>query len=366
MKVKHILLPLAFIILALLFAYGNLIAINFRGIRNEENIYLATIFLIISTLFLGFKKIEFNKTNFLILSFFILFWIVVFISIYINDELKIIMVLTYLVLPLIILLNANVSKHLNIVLLAVVVSGIPLLVNIQESNSFGLIITICFVALYSIDFSDKIRYYMIIFSPLTVYFVYITESRTTLLSYSIFITIYYLKHFLFKKQSIKNWMFSTGLMLIILLMGMSFINNFVNLIFYKRANTTSNFLADRQIFWLGTVRDGVTWLGNGKNYFINSFGIGDSHNIFIEILGLYGFIAIAFFVIVIILLLKKLFFIKNEKKYLPLFFFIYFFATGFAENLSFLDNRLITYHVLFLVFVSYVLNLKLKSEDELV
>ncbi|WP_424960618.1 O-antigen ligase family protein [Macrococcus brunensis] len=348
----------------LIFLYCHLLSINYNQLNTEENIYKVSIILFLSTFLFGFKLIKFDKNTIRILIVYILFWISCLVSMNEHHELRNEIALVYLILPLLVLLNNKIYMNFKPLLISSAISILPLLVNIQHSNTFGLLVTLGFVCLFIAFTNVSNLYFMMMVLPFSLFFIYETGSRTALLSFVIFIT-FYLIYFL-RKRRVTYLSFLINVVFLIALVAFSVpvITRFIDLVFHKRSNTNDNFLADRQIFWEGTIQYGVRLWGNGKNFFMQNFSIGDSHNLFIEILGIYGLLPLMIFLVFVLTLIIGIFSGFRFSKYKAAYFFMFFFLTSFTENLFFIYNRLIVYHFIFILFVTYVINRQSKNEEE--
>ncbi|TDM03371.1 oligosaccharide repeat unit polymerase [Macrococcus hajekii] len=365
MAIKNLYKLFLIIYFSILFFYCHLISINYNQINTEENIYKFSFILFISTFIVGFKLISFNKNSINLVVTYVLFWISCMVSMRFNHEFKIEILVVYLVMPVIILLNQRIYSNFNLFLMSGAISILPLIYTVQSSNTFGLLIALGFVCFF-IAFTKKENIYLMMWIlPIALYYIYLTGSRTTLLSFVIFISFYFIYFLRKRRLTYFNFLLNIIFLIFLVIFSIPIVNKFIELIFHKRSNTGNNFLADRQIFWEGTIKYGIKAWGNGKDFFVEYFSIGDSHNLFIEILGIYGMIPLILFIIFLFNIARSIFVQSSFLNYKAFYFFSYFFLTSLTENLFFIYNRLIVYHFIFLIFVSYIINRQNKLEDEI-
>lgn len=351
-------------LLAFLFGYSNLIAIDYNNFRTEENIYLFSYLTLLATFIFGFKPTKFTKQGSTIVLVYIVFWIATFYSVNLHSYLNINQILIYMLIPFFVLINEKVHQNFKIISLALFIGALPLIVNIQSSNTFGLIVALSFIGFMNYASKRGSAFYALAISPVFVYIVFLTGSRTALVAFILSLTIYLLSYMIKKRKSIKSVLINIIIIIIFFTSVLLVVDEIVKLIFSKRSNTSSNFLADRTLFWEGTVKYGVKAWGNGPNFFLNNFRIGDSHNILIEILGVVGLVPLVLFILFLVMLLYTVMVNKLDGKHIILSFFVFYILSGMTENLFMLDNRLITFNSYFIVVLNTLLHgLKFKLKN---
>src|SRR5690606_9951615 len=78
-----------------------------------------------------------------------------------------------------------------------------------------------------------------------------------------------------------------------------------SLMFGKYVRSYQDISSGRSRIWLGTLKTGVCLFGNGEEYFMRTYNIGDAHNTFIQILGAYGLLSFILFIIIYVYIIIK-------------------------------------------------------------
>src|SRR5699024_8824106 len=106
------------------------------------------------------------------------------------------------------------------------------------------------------------------------------QSRTALLTYIGVSVLYMLYNHIIKKQNKTVISISKDILLIFGLIIIIFLtyDNIMNLLFGKWANSNLDLTSGRSLMWEGTFTTGINILGNGEEYFMNTYNIGDAHN----------------------------------------------------------------------------------------
>lgn len=116
-----------------------------------------------------------------------------------------------------------------------------------------------------------------------------------------------------------------------------------NPLYYKKSNT---FLGDRGYIWQDVLNNNSKLFGQEHDFFSMNYSLRDSHNIFIQTLGIYGVITsiilILFVIYVFILCIKQ-----NNKQ--GLVFLLAYIGIGMTENILFFETRFIIVSVLFYI-----------------
>ncbi|MGX7092018.1 O-antigen ligase family protein [Hutsoniella sourekii] len=208
-------------------------------------------------------------------------------------------------------------------------------------NTFGIIaLQATFSSVYLIY--DKIKnkekniIYFVLILFLSIWCMLASGSRTVLLSF-IFFLIPISTVLIFENlHKIYKWIFP--LIIFSGILYYFFQDIFYNSIFLKFKSTISNdlLLSKRDVIW-NLVLDDSRLFGHGENYFLNDVGI-EGHNIFIQTLGYYGWVAvilqIVFFALVLYLSFKFAIKLKkNTYSLYPLSFTICFLVLGMAESI---------------------------------
>ncbi|NFP91580.1 O-antigen ligase family protein [Clostridium sporogenes] len=347
--------------------FGNLVTINAFHLKDKikEKWIIIFLFSIILLFFMlitkgnsNLKSIERrNKLKFMVL--WELFIVVTFISRYLHGEFSVFEFILFSVLVPVSFFNNKIQQYKNVILMASIISIIPLIHILGPMNSLGTIISIAGINLLNLLTIYKSRYrYVYIYISIIIFgtCIFITESRTALISFLIvsvmiiFTTLKEQNNSLMKY--IKN---SFKILLIIMLIYFSY-DYIYSLIFDKYSISSSDMLSGRKRIWIGTFRWGITLFGNGIEYFIYNYNIADAHNTFIEILGAFGLLSfISFILIYFYIIFKSL---RYFKKLEYICFFSLFLLLSLAENLFFINSRMIYSNILFLTYLGCLINEK--------
>lgn len=137
-------------------------------------------------------------------------------------------------------------------------------------------------------------------------------------------------------------------------------DNVNNLLFNKFANTQSDVTSGRMDFWYDLINNRIRLFGNDLDYY-SLYNVRDAHNTIIQLLIDYGVISIFIFLLILIFIIVRIIMLRNMEFIL---FFSGYFLLGMTENLLFIDNRLITFHILFFFYLGYIVNYKSSGKNE--
>lgn len=379
-------IKIAFLLICTAFLFlGNLISLNIfdLNVKIEHKWIIIFLFSIIQYLFIKNIDSDFNKTitrdkldKFKLSSLFpknidfnfkqmvsrnkgklkfVFLWEIFILSVFISKAIHgNFLLLEYILYSLIIpvvFFNKKILSYKKLFLISSIISAIPLLYVLSPSNTLGIIL-----CLTGINFINLLMIYdakdiyicilLIIFNIV----IFITKSRTSFIS---FLVVSILAFFiLFKKGN----SFIKNILLILLLLSLIYFSydNVYNLIFAKRINTPQRILAGREKMWFGTLKTGIRMFGNGEEYFMRFYDIGDAHNMFIQVLGAYGIFSCIILVIIYMYIFVKLFNISHKVEYIS--FFLGFSFLNIAENLFFINSKIILGNILFFMYLGCLIN----------
>lgn len=259
-------------------------------------------------------------------------------------------------------------SHIPIVLIPLVsgIDSFPYGGIFDNSNAFGLVAATIFAVLLAILLIniEKTLFYKkkpskikilgyILLASFSFLLVVISGSRTSFLAglVSIATGLFFIFLFSIKHKLTINLIFKTVASLPVLWLLYWLINKFIPITYYvndiilnKFDAKSSNVLAGRGLVWNQTLSEAKAF-GLGENYFEDRFGIG-SHNTFIHVLGVYGWVAAIVFTLLIILAVyycAKFTFSEHKYKYLPIIMMTTFVVLSMGENLFHKVTFLVTF-----------------------
>lgn len=316
----------------------------------KVNTFFTTIVIIyaISMIFSGVVNGSFRLLlNAVLFLLFYFSYSIIIPSIYINKTIPIIS-------------SSIIISHIPLLIVPLLINGIdtfPYRGIFLNSNAIGILSTTIFALLlanFSTKIEDffegKINFFNVKF--LSVFFGLIVITALAILSNSrtAFITIIVLLFVslslvffnVSKKLNITTSILKIFGILIIFLLFILILNQFIPI--FETINDTvinkfsvrqGNLLSGRQRSWQHAIQEAGLF-GNGQYYFVDSVGLG-SHNTFINILGIYGWIPVIIFIAMILVILYKA--VKygvsqiNQYKYYPILMIITFILLSFGENI---------------------------------
>jgi hypothetical protein len=354
-----------FFIASAILYFGNLITVNAYdlNIKIENKWVVAFIFSIVLICFMIITKYNaisepvIRNRKFRVMLLWEIFIVFIFLSKFLYGEFNLLEYLLYSILIPISFFNKKIQEYKNIILIASVFSIIPLIYILGPMNSLGIIMCIAGINLLNtlrIYNSKTIPIYIVI--VIFNIIIFITKSRTALIAFLfvsaivIFITL--------KKEKISfreliKIILKISVFVVLIYFSYDYISN---LIFGKYTISGSDILSGRRRMWVGTFQIGVKLFGNGENYFMYYYNIGDAHNTFIQILGAYGLLSFILFILICIYIIFKS--IKCFKKPEYICFFSAFLLLSLTENLFFINSRMIYANILFLTYLGCLINEK--------
>ncbi|WP_077706060.1 O-antigen ligase family protein [Virgibacillus dokdonensis] len=301
-----------------------------------------------SRLKLHLKKIIFIFTWELFICF-------IFYSKYTLNEFNMFEFLVYAVFVPIIFFTSNIYQYKFSVILSFIISLTPFLYLIRPNNpnnNLGIILCIAGILLLSLLRAKKINNKYIYISMLVFFlFLFLTQSRTAILSFFVVSTFYFFNDIM-KSNTSYIIIVKKIIALITILFGILLSYSFVMKMLIYKWGGSQDISSGRFEFWGSIINNGVTWFGKGENYFLD-YNLRDAHNIFIQVLSAYGFISFVFFVAISIYIFTKSIKLKNLE-YIS--FFIGFYLLGQFENLFFIDSRLMGIHIVYFVYLGCLMN----------
>jgi len=263
--------------------------------------------------------------------------------------------LLFIIIP-IVFFSQGILKYKNIILFSSIISFIPFLYFLQQWNSLGMLLCMMGIILLNIlhgkNVKDKYVYFLI--SVLGI-LIFITESRTSLIVFSFVAFIHiFIRNFRITNSYISFIKKMVTLVTIVLLIYLSYdvIND---LIFNKRSGTGDDLTSGRSDMWIGTIEYGLSMFGNGANYYMYIYNIGDAHNTFIQVLGEYGLISFIIFILIFFYIIYKSLRLENIEY---LCFFGGYFGLGLAETLLFVNIKFISIDIIFFLYLGALINEK--------
>lgn len=353
---------LLFLILVVFLILCNLIGVNAFDMNSKIKYKWIIIFAIcIVVIFFGIiikqnfisKQLKKNrKFGFMLL--WETFIIVTFISKLMHGEFLIFEFILYSAIIPASFFSVKIQSCKNTILIASIVSIIPLMSILGPLNSLGIIICIAGINSYNLlNIYEKKEIYTYIVLVLFGILIYITESRTSLIAFllvSALVIFPKLKH----NNSFKKLIVDFIIILFISVLIYFSYDYIYNLIFEKYTINNVDMFSGRSRIWIGTFETGITLFGNGEQYFMDTYHIGDAHNIFIEILGAYGLLSFISYILLYVYIILKA--VKNIKKTEYIFNFSAFLLLGMAENLLFINSRMLLVTILFFTYLGSLIN----------
>ncbi|KYC67055.1 O-antigen ligase family protein [Heyndrickxia coagulans] len=345
--------------------FGNLITnytIDPETIKNKWLVeFILAIILIFYTI-----NIKFSKQKLLFVFMWELFVFCIFFSKLLNESFNFFELIFYSICIPLTFFSFKIKKYKNILLFAFIISILPFFYLLRPeslgtgNNNLGIMFSIGGIAslnfLRNIRINNKLFYMFILFYTVVIY---LTRSRTSLIAFIIVALIYFISILLRKELNFYSYFKKISLMLFTLIITFYLVNKFfISLLFGKWNGTSNDITSGREEFWSDTVENGMTYFGNGENYFLK-YNVRDAHNIFFQILGDYGLISLIFFLLIFIFIVYKL---VKTKKIEYLCFFCGFFILGCAENLFFINSRLISIHLIFFMYLGCLIEEKNKDK----
>lgn len=344
---------LLFLTVALVFIMNLMMMNIFISYREVQNIWVFLLVYCFFIIIIVFRK-SFKKKN----IFFLLIWELlifsVFISKYIHGDFQILEYTLYSALVPFCFFTNHILKYKNTILLSYVVAGAPFLFFMGTSNNnLGMLLSMIGIVLLNILISKKVnnKYIYLIIFTFTIA-IYLTLSRTALVA---FLSIALLQIFIMIKR--ENASFLGFIRKIITIIALFIIIYFtseyiIDLIFSKYSASHLDITSGRETIWQSTIQTGLTWFGNGEDYF-SIYNVRDAHNSYIQVLGEYGFIGFILFVILSLYILIKLISVRKLDYFS---FFLGYFLLGLTENLFFINSRLIGFHLLLFLYLGCLVN----------
>jgi hypothetical protein len=357
MELKKINKIIVFLVTLILFTIGNFISLNIYGLNdNFENKWLILTILCFFILLLNANvKFVIKKNKIPIITLWEILIISIFISKYTHGTFSLPEFLLYSILIPFTLFNSKILGFKVPIMLASMFSIIPLIFFIGESNTLGVILSIAGINIINfLKIREVKEKYIYMFMLLIGILIFITSSRTSLISYIVIIATYMFIVLINNKAISYTRLLKKGIFLVFITIIIMFsIGKINNLLFEKYNHSNQDMLSGRGEMWEGTLNTGVHLLGNGESYFLHYYNIGDAHNTLIQVLGSYGTISSCVLLIIFIYIILRSLKLKNLVYFS---FFSAFFILGLAENLFFINSRMIHINILFLVYFGCLIN----------
>lgn len=211
---------------------------------------------------------------------------------------------------------------------------------------------------YMTNISDFI---LLIITFIAGLIVILMSSRTSMIAF--FISMICL--FIMRYRKKKSWPVKlTALFIVLLVLIVRFRDKLLSVLVYKWANRGyegTSVLTGRGDIWKNELKTDWTIWGNGRNYFNSVYHHNDAHNIFIQVLGRYGTIALIIFIIFSFSIVIMAFKMKSDSKTYVLPIVIAYFIVGMFENVLFIDCKMYIPSITFLIVAS-----KLISDEYLI
>jgi len=364
LKIKFNYNCLILIVYIIVILVGNKIALSGFSLDNTNNKYMG---ILLSCIFVALiKKLRYEKTGKKVKLFTIL-WVIFCCLIWwskkIHDEINYIDLMTLLIIVPIFFFKQGCFNIENHITLACLINLFPLILVLKSNNTLGILIT--FVGIVCINHNirkmanreEVIQYILMVgFFALLIF---ATKSRTAFVTFIVVSIINYIYIIKQNKLSIRKIFKCFLIILLIMLLSQYFLEFADKFLFGKYIKTRDNITSGRMQMWEGILSDDITLLGNGKEYFLKNFHIGDAHNVYFQILGHYGVIALAIYIIISIYIVAKV--LKKKRKLECINFFLGYFMIGMFENIFIADTRFIMCNLLFFTYISILL----KNDEEI-
>lgn len=292
-----------------------------------------------------FKLKELNVNEKKRIKLFIILWGIFIISItcskIIHKEINLIDdLILFFVVPIFFFINNsyNTNKHLA---LAAIMNVIPVLVIMKEVNTIGVILAFAGVLAINLAY-DKLRQRNMILTYVMIAVVFagliiLTKSRTALLA---FLFVAFINFILLiiqsnnRKQAIKKTII---IIIVVLLLAPFIIPNLYKLIFEKYSESSTNMTSGRTKMWNIVFHEKVGAFGLGNEQLVEKINKGDTHNMFVQMLGHYGVIPFIIYILLNIYIIYRAIKVKNKN---AINILIIYYIIGMFENILIPDTRL--------------------------
>lgn len=368
MKKIKVLNLILLIISCIMILCSNLIALNAFELNKKiinKNIVIMLFCIIVAVIKnLKSEKIQSSKI-------FIIIWISLMISVIIskiinNDKDIFNIIILLIISPFFFIKNSyNTEKY---IFWGSIINLIPLLCILKAGNTISLIIVMTAIVVINMNLqkiTEKNNY--ILYTIIVIIFgiiLYMTKSRTSLITFITISMIDYIYIMLKGKFNIKKFIKSILIIMFILIIAIMLYDTLQTYFFNKYSASQQDMTSGRTVIWKKVLSDKITALGNGSNYIEYKTGLADAHNIFIQILGCYGLIPLLIYLVMIAYIIIKI--LKKDEKIKFVNFYLAYFMIGMFENILILDTRLLIYNVLFLVYTGMLLRKNTKVDKNIV
>lgn len=126
----------------------------------------------------------------------------------------------------------------------------------------------------------------------------------------------------------------------------------------NRGYSGASLLTGRGDIWLSELKYDWTVFGHGEGYFNSVYHHNDAHNIFIQVLGRYGSIALFLFIIFMIMVCVRMIRNRNEYSIVIIPVVLSYLCAGMFENTLFIDCKMYIPAIEFLLAISILLRPK--------
>jgi hypothetical protein len=345
-----------FCITIIYFILANILTLNFNNIAYEfDNKWILLFFFCIITIPILLKiETRMNKEKIFIIVIWELLFFTIFSSKILFDDFNFLELLLYSLLIPLLFFSKTIIQVKEVFIFASLFATIPFLIIAEAGNSIGILL--CFFGMLLINYmfkrNIKPKYLMLTIGVICI-FIFFTKSRTSLISFFSVSMIYVINYLTIRAKSyiqIIKKTFYLFLIISILFITYSYVET---LFFSKWGFTNENLTSNRSEMWLNTINNGVTMFGNGEGYFYKYYLIKDAHNTFVQALGAYGLLSLIMILILFFYIFYKCIKIGKIEYYV---FFGGYFLLSLAENLLFINSRLIGIDLLFFIFLGCVIN----------
>lgn len=341
-----VLLICFFIILSIM----NMISLNLIIIESNVQKYIYMSFFFILLIFISVTqktKLLVNKDIIVFFCIWSLYIVSMMTSKFWNSDINLMEMFFYFILLPFCFYFMNFEKVQKTVYLAIAFASIVAIYSFQVNNSTGMVLALSGVVLVQIvDQKLRPKFLFPLVICLFSLLIWQTQSRTSLLSFIIFCIayIFFVKRHIFKINY--KFIFSSLIIFPVTFFSLYKFSEVLNNFFLNKWGEASigNISSGRIDMWTYTLNGNYTFLGKGEDYFIETFGIGDGHNIFLQHLGVYGWVNFILFTMMITFLLYLSF--KIDKMIFS--YYIFYILIGSAENILIFDSRFLTFNILFL------------------
>lgn len=324
--------------------------LNFRQHITDYPLYVLLFFIFLLIIPLRFKK-KIEYSNSIVFLLFVV--LAAAISLIIHRE-----SLSPAICIFLIILIINRCTYINsnklTVIFAIALASVPYMRIVSRSNSMAINFCLIGIALLSELYEKKMYKSLLAAGFIFEYMIIITYSRTCAIVFTVIYVFYAYKILLLQSGKYKK--IAKILLVIAGIFALYLCYDAIYGFFTSKwGNINSgnevDFTSGRLVIWQGTLTDGITLFGNGKNYFALNFNKADSHNIFIEILGRYGLVATIFFICFTFTLFKKAIKTKDTNS---IFFLTAYYLLGMGENILILNTRMIVPTIIFYLYVNKI------------